>query len=67
MSSGGRRELASGDRRPLRPLNGRCEAPDRKRMIIRSTDGAARSVRAIAVLSCKTGLKRKRRIGTVPE
>jgi len=33
--------------RPLQPLDGRREAPVRKRMVIRSTDGAARSVRAI--------------------
>ena len=41
------RELARVDDRPLQPLDGRREAPDRKRMIIRSPDGAARSVRAI--------------------
>ncbi len=33
--------------RPLHPLDGRRETPDRKRMVIRSPDGAARSVRAI--------------------
>ncbi len=32
---------------PLHPLDGRREAPDRKRMVIRSPDGAAQSVRAI--------------------
>ncbi len=35
------------DDRPLQPLDGRREAPDRQRMAIRSADGAARSVRAI--------------------
>jgi hypothetical protein len=35
------RELARVDDRPLQPLDGRREAPDRKRMIIRSPDGAA--------------------------
>jgi len=46
--SGGRtRELARVDDRPLQPLDGRREAPDRKRMLIRSPDGAAQSVRAI--------------------
>ena len=35
------------DDRPLQPLDGRREAPDRKRMLVRSPDGAARSVRAI--------------------
>ncbi len=40
-------ELARVDGRPLQPLDGRREAPDRKRMLIRSPDGAARSVRAI--------------------
>jgi len=49
--SGGRtRELARVDDRPLQPLDGRREAPDRQRMAIRSADGAARSVRAIALL-----------------
>ncbi len=32
---------------PLQPRDGRREAPDRKRMVIRSPDGAARRVRAI--------------------
>jgi len=46
--SGGRtRELARVDDRPLQPLDGRRGAPDRKRMSIRSPDGAAQSVRAI--------------------
>ncbi|MCS6804708.1 MAG: hypothetical protein RMM98_15670 [Acidobacteriota bacterium] len=46
--SGGRtRKLACVDARPLHPLDGRREAPDRKRMAIRSADGVARSVRAI--------------------
>jgi len=39
------------DDRPLQPLDGRREAPDRKRMSIRSPVGAARSVRAIAKIS----------------
>ena len=42
--SGGRtRERARVDDRPLQPLDGRREAPDRKRMAIRSPDGAAAS------------------------
>jgi hypothetical protein len=46
--SGGRtRELARVDDCPLQPLDGRREAPDRKRVAIRNADGAARSVRAI--------------------
>jgi len=40
-------ELAHQPNRPLHPLDGRREAPDRQRMAIRSADGAARSVRAI--------------------
>ena len=40
-------ELAHQPNRPLHPLDGRREAPDRKRMAIRSADGAARSVRAL--------------------
>jgi hypothetical protein len=42
--SGGRtRERARVDGRPLQPFDGRREAPDRKRMAIRSPDGAAAS------------------------
>ena len=40
--------LACQSDRQLQPLDGRRGAPDRKRMVIRSPDGAARSVRAIA-------------------
>jgi hypothetical protein len=47
-AAGGRAsELARVDDRPLQPLDGWREGPDRKRMLIRSPDGAARSVRAI--------------------
>jgi hypothetical protein len=38
------------DNRPLHLLDGRREAPDRKRVAIRNADGAARSIRAIATL-----------------
>ena len=41
MSDGGRNELARLDRRSLHPLDGRREAPDRRRVTIRSSDGAA--------------------------
>jgi len=43
-----------GDR-PLQPLDGRRAAPDRKRMSIRSPDGAALSVRAIAKITGANG------------
>jgi len=57
MSGRGRSELARFDRRPLHPLDGRREVPDKRRVIIRSPDGAVRSVRAIALLSSFAGLK----------
>jgi len=42
------RELAHGDDCPLQPLDGLArQRRDRKRMVIRSADGEARSVRAI--------------------
>jgi hypothetical protein len=41
------RERAREDDCPLHALDGRREAPDRKRVVIRNADGAARSVRAI--------------------
>jgi len=47
ISGGWTRELARMGDCPLHPLDGRREAPDRKRTVIRSPDGAARSVRAI--------------------
>ena len=43
------RELARGGGCPLHPLDGLArQRRDRKRMVIRSADGSARSVRAIA-------------------
>lgn len=47
MSGEGMCELARADRRTLQPLDGQRVAPDGKRMVIRSTDGAERSVHAI--------------------
>jgi hypothetical protein len=47
ISSGRIREFARGAGRLLQPLDGRREATDSKRMLIRNPDGAARSVRAI--------------------
>jgi len=42
------RELARGGGCPLQPLDGLArQRRDRKRMVIRSADGSARSVRAI--------------------
>jgi hypothetical protein len=41
------REVARGADRLLQPLDGRREATISKRMVIRSPDGAARSVRGI--------------------
>jgi len=41
--------LACRPDRQLQPLDGRRVAPGRKWMVIRSADGAARSVRAIVV------------------
>ena len=43
--------LAGQTDRQLQPLDGRRGAPGRKRMAIRSVDGAARSVRAIICFS----------------
>jgi hypothetical protein len=51
ISSGGNREFARGADRLLQPLDGRREATDSKRMVIRSPDGAARSVRAVASIT----------------
>jgi hypothetical protein len=46
------RELARGGGCPLQPLDGLArQRRDRKRMVIRSADGSARSVRAIIELS----------------
>ena len=55
--SGGRSpELARVDDRPMQELDGQREALDRKQMVVRSPDGAAQSVRAIAphVSRCPT-------------
>jgi len=49
--SGGRtRERARVDDRPLQPLDGRRRAPDRKRMAIRGSDGAARPRHLLSIL-----------------
>jgi hypothetical protein len=46
--NGGRmRARARVDDYPLHSLDGRREAPDRKRVVIRNADSAARSVRVI--------------------
>jgi len=42
------RERARVDDRPLRPLDGRREAPDRKRIAIRNADGVERESAARA-------------------
>ncbi len=66
--SGGRtRELARVDDRPLQPLDGRREAPDRKRMAIRSPDGLlGAALRSLIDLSAKAAAAAERRERCVP-
>ncbi|MBM3163532.1 MAG: hypothetical protein FJZ79_09555 [Chlorobi bacterium] len=53
------RELAHGDDCPLQPLDGLArQRRDRKRMVIRSADGEARSVRAIGRVQARCGVQR---------